>query len=90
MTEPSIRSANSGDSGSGSCSTMLARKYMAVGLGHRPVGRRGRLGLGQRGDRPGLHDEEPSVRSRPLDVLRCAEVVLDPGPSAASAAARRR
>ena len=31
VTLPSIRSANSGVSGSGSCSTMLARTYIAVG-----------------------------------------------------------
>ena len=30
-TEPSIRSANSGESGSGNCSTMLARKYSPCG-----------------------------------------------------------
>ena len=44
---------------------------------HGPFGGRRRLGLGQRGDRPGLHDEELAARPRPLDVLRCAVVLLD-------------
>jgi hypothetical protein len=34
----------------------------------------------QRGDRPALHDVERVVDEAPLDVLRAAEVGLDPPP----------
>ena len=48
------------------------------GVGHRPVRRRRGRGLGQRRDRPGLHDRERPARAGPLDVLRRAEPLLDP------------
>ena len=48
-------------------------------VGHAASRSAGRAsGQRQRGDRPGLHDEELAVRAGPLDVLRRAEVVLDP------------
>ena len=48
------------------------------GVGHRPVRRRRGRGLGQRRDRPGLHDRERAARPGPLHVLRRAEPLLDP------------
>ena len=48
------------------------------GIGHRPVRRRRGGGLGQRRDRPGLHDRERAARPGPLHVLRRAEPLLDP------------
>ena len=49
----------------------------AVGSGQRPRRRRGGDRRAQRGDRPGLDQEELTLGQRPLDVLRGAEVGVD-------------